>query len=200
MVESKLISDSNPNIPRPLELEKYLPFYDQLKTKKCKSCNQAFSTSSQIFHYVHSSGWIVPGYEKKQWLYIKCANCGEEISLWKLGVGKNLLPIEHKNNELQNVWKEKSHPGALEHHEISKEKSLKKISKEQILEDLGKACIEKTELQQQLGQIQVFCENRLIDLGKPDPNWNIDYIPEEMLKRGSEVNSLNSILNLLKSH
>jgi len=187
MVESKLISDTNPNIPRPLELEKYLPFYDQLKIKKCKSCNQLFSTTSKFFHYQHSSGWIVPGYEKKQWLYIKCANCGEEISLCKLGVAKTLLPNEHKNENLQNIWKAKSHPGAIEDHD-------------QILADLGKACIEKVELQQKLGQIQVFCENRLIDLAKPDPNWNIDYIPEEMLKRGPEVNSLNSILNLLKSH
>lgn len=118
MVESQLISDTNPHIPRPLELEKYLPFYDQLKIKKCKSCNQLFSTNSKIFHYEHSSGWIVPGIEKKQWLYIKCENCGEEISLWKLGVGKDLLPSEHKNDELQRVWNEKSPPGAIEYKDL----------------------------------------------------------------------------------
>ena len=152
MVESQLISDPNPNIPRPLELEKYLPFYDQLKTKRCKSCNQRFSTLSQIFHYQHSSGWIVPGYEKKQWLYIKCANCGEEISLWKLGVGKNLLPDEHNNENLQNIWKEKSHPGALEHNSLlfqEKEKLEKEIELMKLL------CLEKIGLQSEIANLKL---------------------------------------------
>ena len=114
MAESQLISDPNPNIPKPLELEKSILFFNKLKITKCKICNTLFSKNDPIFHYEHSSGWIVPGYEKKQWLYIVCSQCGEEITLWKLGVGKSLLPIQHKNKELQTVWTDKSHPGVLE--------------------------------------------------------------------------------------
>lgn len=156
MVESKLISDTNPNIPSPLKLENYKLFYDRLKIKKCKSCNQRFSTMSQIFHYDHPSGWIVPGYEKKQWLYIKCANCGEEISLWKLGVGKKLLPIEHKNETPKTIWNEKSSPGALEHNSLllqEKEKLEKEIKLMKLL------LLEKLNLQSEIANLKLEKSN-----------------------------------------
>jgi hypothetical protein len=195
MVELQLIL--NPNMPKPLELEKSIPFFDELKITKCKHCNTPFSRNDPIIHYQHPSGWIVPGFEKKQWLFIVCPKCEHQWSLWKLGVGKNLLPVQHKTEEerqkLWKLWKDKSHPTTIE-------TTSNQFSSEMLLNDLNKACLEKVALQQQLGQIQVSIENRLIDLAQHDPDWKVDYIPEEMQKRESEIKFLNSILNLLKSH
>jgi len=39
-----------------------------------------------IEHYEHSGGWIVAGFEKRQWLYKTCQKCDYQWALWKLGV------------------------------------------------------------------------------------------------------------------
>jgi len=134
----------------------------------------------------------------EQWLFIVCPKCNHQWSLWKLGFsrGTRIKPIhfEHQNDDPNYD------PLIGSKLDLEMQIEDKKFSSEMLLEDLGKACIEKVELQGKLAQIQIFCENRLIVLAQHDPNWNIDYIPEEMLKRDPEINSLNSILNLLKSH
>lgn len=103
MVESQLISDPNPNMPKPLELEISILFFDKLKITKCKHCNTPFSRNVPIIHYQHSSGLIVPGYTKKQWLCVECPGCKFQWSLWKLGVSKDIevksiIPFEHQND------------------------------------------------------------------------------------------------------
>ncbi len=161
-MESQLISDPNPNMPKPLELEKSIPFFDELKITKCKHCNTPFSRYDPIIHYQHPSGWIVPGYEKKQWLYIECPGCQYQWSLWKLGVGKSLLPIQHKNKELQTVWTDKSHPGALENKnlllrdksELEKEFQTLLIDKCNLQSEIANLKLEKDELQKEIQNLK----------------------------------------------
>jgi len=37
-------------------------------------------------HYDSDAGWPVLGMDQKQWITIRCARCGTETALWKLGV------------------------------------------------------------------------------------------------------------------
>jgi len=59
--------------------------YAQLvKGKKCKICGSKLP--AEVEHYDHEGGWIVDGYEKRQWLYTRCRRCGYKNALWKLGI------------------------------------------------------------------------------------------------------------------
>lgn len=207
MVESQLISDPNPHMPKPLELEKSIPFFNELKITKCKHCNTSFSKNDPILHYQHPSGWIVPGYEKKQWLFIVCSNCGYQWALWKLGVGKSLLPIQHEKQTPKLIipfvhQNDDPNYDPLIGSKLDLEMQIEdqEISKDILIEDLEKACIEKVELQKNLAEIHINIEKRLMELAKYDPFWEVDSIPEEMEKRQPEIDNLNEILNLIKSH
>ena len=39
-----------------------------------------------VLSYDHQDGYEVEGFEKKQWLYLRCVKCDYDWSLWKLGV------------------------------------------------------------------------------------------------------------------
>lgn len=45
-----------------------------------------------VQHYPHSGGWIIAGYEKRQWLYVVCPRCGYQWALSKLGVPRESSP------------------------------------------------------------------------------------------------------------
>lgn len=39
-----------------------------------------------VLHYPHPDGWAVSGMAGLHWLYVRCAKCDYDWSLWKLGV------------------------------------------------------------------------------------------------------------------
>lgn len=47
------------------------------------SCGKTLE-SYNLEHYLHEGGEQVKGYEKPQWLYIHCDNCGYDMALWKI--------------------------------------------------------------------------------------------------------------------
>lgn len=51
----------------------------------CRWCNTDI-TEQSIDTYEHDGGWIVEGFDEKQWLSIQCPSCGYEWALWKIGV------------------------------------------------------------------------------------------------------------------
>lgn len=67
-----------------LSLEQAQPFLGQMKRPRC-SCDEDLR-GSVIFAYPHEHGWTVPGFDKKQWLFIVCPKCGHQNPLWQLGV------------------------------------------------------------------------------------------------------------------
>ena len=50
----------------------------------CRWCNA--SLPLELRYYRHPNGWLVKGMKGRQWLYVKCARCNYDFSLWKLGV------------------------------------------------------------------------------------------------------------------
>ncbi len=50
----------------------------------CYSCN--LPLPEQIEHVDHDGGWLVEGFEKRQWLHVDCPNCKVGNSLWKIGI------------------------------------------------------------------------------------------------------------------
>jgi hypothetical protein len=36
--------------------------------------------------YDHEGGMEVPGYEKKQWVYMHCPKCKYDLAVWKIGI------------------------------------------------------------------------------------------------------------------
>lgn len=51
------------------------------------SCG-ALLTYDDLEHYDHADGYNVAEFESKQWLYLKCDECGYQMALWKLGIGR----------------------------------------------------------------------------------------------------------------
>lgn len=102
MVESQLISDPNPNMPKLLDELIALQFFNEIKIDNCRHCSTPLP-KKEIYHYQHPSGWIVSGYEKKQWLFIVCPKCNHQWSLWKLGFSRDTkikpIPFEHQNDD-----------------------------------------------------------------------------------------------------
>lgn len=68
-----------------LTLEQAEPFLKQMKQTKCPHCETQLKWLV-ILAYPHEQGWTVKGFDKKQWLFIKCPKCKTDRSLWKMGV------------------------------------------------------------------------------------------------------------------
>jgi uncharacterized protein with PIN domain len=107
------IFEKNPekfrNLPKILSKELAESFLLQLEKKNCPSCSN--SLSEIVYHYEHSSGWIVPEMEKRQWLYLECPKCFHQWSLWKLGVSKtfeipNEIYIDNNSSESKEEGEE----------------------------------------------------------------------------------------------
>lgn len=46
----------------------------------------------QIDHASNPFGWLVEGFEERQWLTAHCEECGYGNSFWKLGIAGSLQP------------------------------------------------------------------------------------------------------------
>jgi len=75
--------DINPDVDHPDNDPPTLSWYEAVTPKTCKICNGSLGL---IEHYDHDGGWLVDGFEKKQWLYRTCFKCGYQWAIWKLGV------------------------------------------------------------------------------------------------------------------
>lgn len=52
---------------------------------RCRMCVESPKLVRDIEHYPHGAGWKVKGFDRKQWLYVVCPDCGYEWALHKLG-------------------------------------------------------------------------------------------------------------------
>jgi len=55
-----------------------------VRGKICRSCGSVLMP--EVDTYDHADGWVVEGFEKKQWLYTECRGCGYQNALHKLGI------------------------------------------------------------------------------------------------------------------
>lgn len=86
MNSSCKIEDLNPDLPREFEnSDLLLQIMQWIPGKKCKKCGSPF-LPSDLRHYRHPSGWMIPTMMESQWLYFDCHHCGEQISVNKLGL------------------------------------------------------------------------------------------------------------------
>lgn len=54
-------------------------------------CLCGFDLSEEtIWGYSHSDGWEVEETDELQWLWVKCPKCGYEMSIWKIGVPRDV--------------------------------------------------------------------------------------------------------------
>ncbi len=53
--------------------------------KQCH-CGYVYTNSDKVERYNHSGGWIVEGYQGRQWLWVTCRKCEHDMSLWKIGI------------------------------------------------------------------------------------------------------------------
>jgi len=55
-----------------------------VKGKICRSCGRVLMP--EVEAYDHEDGWVVDGFENKQWLFAECRGCGYKNALNKLGI------------------------------------------------------------------------------------------------------------------
>jgi len=60
-------------------------YAEAIETTKCRLCGRSL-LRRPVDHYDHPEGWPVHGFNKLQWLSIKCPKCDYDWSLWKLGL------------------------------------------------------------------------------------------------------------------
>ena len=58
--------------------------YQENRTRCLCGCD--LSKEPIVYYAPHSDGWTIKGESEKVWLYVKCPNCGYDMSIWKLGV------------------------------------------------------------------------------------------------------------------
>lgn len=51
--------------------------------EKCRWCGAKLP--QEIESYPHDGGYVIDGYDSKQWAFITCRSCDYGWSLWKLG-------------------------------------------------------------------------------------------------------------------
>jgi len=61
-----------------------LRYQEELRGHYCTRCGVDISTRG-IRNYPHSGGYMIEGYEEKQWLFVVCS-CRYEWSMEKLGI------------------------------------------------------------------------------------------------------------------
>jgi hypothetical protein len=64
-------------------------------------CGKRFCYGA-IMSYDHDGGFAVPGFEKPQWFYIHCFECGYDMSITHLGIKVRELDLRSENN----IWKD----------------------------------------------------------------------------------------------
>jgi len=63
---------------------KTLEEYNKEAQDFCPTCKTKLYDKIDL--YEHDGGWIVKGFDKKQWLSKRCPKCKYDWSLWKIGV------------------------------------------------------------------------------------------------------------------
>lgn len=65
-----------------------------VQDKACVSCGAIFERP-MIDIYPHDGGWLVKGYDRRQWLSVHCRMCEYDTALWKLDIPGDVdhLPI-----------------------------------------------------------------------------------------------------------
>lgn len=66
---------------------KLIEYGKQVEGCKCRFCQSVLSHQS-VEYYDHDGGYMVDGFQQKQWLYLTCPGCGYQWSLVKLGVAR----------------------------------------------------------------------------------------------------------------
>ena len=61
-------------------------YAEMVKDKRCDWC--VGELSDTVDAYDHYAGWEVKDNPNKQWLSVRCLDCGYDWSLWKLGVDR----------------------------------------------------------------------------------------------------------------
>lgn len=165
-------TEGNPYTPRILDLKNTTLFFKKIKIKECRFCSTPFNPLPLMYHYEHDSGFIVPGFSKRQWLYLRCRKCGHDWSLTHLGVSQKETTIifEHYND----------------------------LNKDNFIGTKWDLQMQVKHEQDKIWEIQDVIQTRLMELAQNDPYWDIDLIPEEMEKRMPEIDSLNKILEIIK--
>lgn len=75
--------------------------YDQIPLQYCKTC--CIPLPRAIQHYPHPDGWVVRTFAEKQWLFIQCPTCGNQITLWKLGYGRNSVETDMLKESVEAI-------------------------------------------------------------------------------------------------
>lgn len=175
--------EGNPFIPRLLDFSNKKLFFEKIKIKECRFCSTPFQ-QHLMFHYPHDSGYKVPGFLKKQWLYLSCSKCRHNWALTHLGVSKEKVLLEFYNGNIPKDDDLRIFDGS--------------IPQEDFLGTKWDLQMQVKHEQDKIWEIQDLIETRLMKLAQHDPYWNIDSIPEEMAKRMPEINNLNKILEIIK--
>ena len=61
------------------------------ESRSLSSTSTRSSTDSVLEHYSHPQGWLVEGFDIRQWLFITCLECHLSWSLDKLGVPQSTI-------------------------------------------------------------------------------------------------------------
>jgi len=69
-----------------VEAQKYWKLIDP-SLAQCGFCGTILE-GEPIRQYPHKAGWPVKGFDKLQWLFVKCPKCGYDWNLSKLGVAR----------------------------------------------------------------------------------------------------------------
>jgi len=95
-------------------LSDYQDTVKHLTNWKCPNCGGRLGP--KLDRYDHDGGWLVEGFERRQWLSIKCAGCHYDWSLWKLGVVGDVdhLPLPKNSPPLRDAALEAELSGRAE--------------------------------------------------------------------------------------
>ena len=63
-----------------------LMWYDGVANPRCPSCGGHLD---RLGYFAHQGGWLVLGFQRRQWLYKQCGNCHLDWNLSHLGVPTN---------------------------------------------------------------------------------------------------------------
>jgi hypothetical protein len=85
-----------------------------LRGKTCNFCGGPLSRL--IDAYPHSGGWLVKGFQGRQWLSVRCRKCNYDWSLWKLDIPGDVdhLPLPKNSPPLRDLALEAELSGRAE--------------------------------------------------------------------------------------
>jgi len=78
--------DPNDKILPENEAHKFRLQYGKDKFATQCGCGYDLKEEPIAYYTPHTDGWTVQGEPEKVWLFIHCPNCGNDQSIWKMGV------------------------------------------------------------------------------------------------------------------